>query len=186
MSGHAEFLREATESDLRTFSFMLMYEQIRREFVGISYYKAIPRSIDPRNHKRWLQFEKGRICCEEQGAAPADFILAQFTELRSWKACPLPMPNHLYSEGAVDRYHKVLVRWNKLERLKKDRPVTKDTVEYYDANVSDHLSRALRAGIRADRKQYIALMTVTGVFPEWYADGHAPGWKGIAKEMGIL
>lgn len=185
-TGFAKFVSEAVEEDLHTWNFMLTYENIRKQVTGLVIYFAIPREIDPRKHKNWLQFEKARIVCDQNNIDYQDYLLAQFIGVQNWKDCPIPFPNQLATEGALDRYSKCVVRWNKISaRIKRDIPVDKSTVEYYEEKVRDYVQKMGMAGVKASVSNYIAFMTGMGLFPEWYANNRVPDWRSRAEKAGI-
>jgi hypothetical protein len=179
-------MSEATEDDLHTFNFMITYESVRKQTTGLVVYFAIPRGIDPRNHKNWVQFEKARIICDQNNIEYQDWVIAQFIGIQNWKECPLPMPNMLSTEGAFDRYSKCVIRWQKIsERSRKNVPVDSATVEYYEEKIRDYVQKMGMSGVKVEVNEYIALMTGMGLFPQWFANRRVPHWKSIAEKLGV-
>jgi len=186
MTGFNTFISEATRDDIHTWNLMLTYESVRKQVTKLIIYFAIPRGIDPRNHKNWVQFEKARILCDQNEIDYQDWILSQFIGIQNWKECPVPMPNMLATEGAYDRYSKCVVRWNKISvRMKRDVPVDESTVEYYEEKVRDYVQKMGMAGVKVNINEYISLMTGMHMFPEWYANNRVPDWKSRVERMGI-
>lgn len=186
LQGINKFFSEALEEDRHTYSFMLIYESVRKQVTGLVVYFAIPRGIDPRIHKNWGLFEKARVICDENNIDYQDWIIAQFVGIQDWKECPLPMPNMLATEGALDRYSKVAIRWRKIsDRIRRDIPVDETTVAYYEEKVRDHIMKMGMTGVRVTVNDYIALMAGMGLFPEWFANKRVPDWKEKVKRLGI-
>jgi hypothetical protein len=185
-NGFTKFMILATEEDLRTLNMILVYEAVRKKRTGVRVYKVIPQGIDPKTHTRWKQFEKARILCDENGFSYEEFILAQFIQMLDWSKCPIPMPNHLYNDSAVDRFHKYLAEWKRTrKRLGIKKKHRKGTAEYYDSLVDDYVQRTKKIGGHADRLEFITIGVVTGIFPVWYATKRVPDWKRRAKKLGV-
>lgn len=179
LTGLIDFLREANDEDKATYLMVLIYEDLRKKTTGLKVYFAIPRGIDPRTYKHWHHFENARKWCDLNEICPEAYLTAQFIKMATWKDCPIPFPNQLATEGAQDRYAACVVKWNKLgKKFNNYTATSEDNVEFYDKKVNAYMNRINSGqGVRCDGKEYIAMMTHVGVFPEWFANRRVPDWK---------